>query len=92
MSEKRGVRVELNLTCDMERTIAMTGETVLADLPFHGRTIRSRILESTDLDTLYEMMVQRILERMPRLTRQGAAIGVLSECCGWKYIQTGTDH
>ncbi|XP_065667722.1 uncharacterized protein LOC136088013 [Hydra vulgaris] len=62
LKENRKSKVNIVLTCEMERTDIKTGETITTTVPF---TMKSTVvLESTDLDKLYKTAKLRILENL----------------------------
>jgi len=57
---KPSIKVKIVLTCEMEKTNIATGETILLITPFSSRI--ETILESTNVNELYDVMIERIQE------------------------------
>ena len=70
LNENRNAKVYMTLSCVMERTVMLTGDTIV-DIA-HFSTKAERVLESTDLDELYERSKEKILEKISTFQQLGS--------------------
>ena len=70
LGKNRSIKVKLVLSCTMEKTNPATGKSVTRDASFHSKI--EIILQSTDMDDLYNTMVDRVLESMTTFQKQGS--------------------
>ena len=71
---KRGNKIQLTLTCDMERTDLSTGE-MAETTEAHFRTLQTPVHGATDLQAMYEPMIAKMIESL---------VGYLKNGSGWR--------
>ena len=71
---KRGNKVQLTLTCEMQRVDLSTGE-IAETTEAHFRTLQTPVHVATDLQAMYEPMIAKMLE---------ALAGYLKNGSGWR--------
>ena len=69
-------KVHLVLVCEMERMNPVTGE-IAETVESFFRTLQEPVYDSTDLETMYERMVAKMLETFSTYLRNGS---------GWMYV------
>ena len=62
LNANRNTKVSRVLSCVMEKTLMQTRDTIVEIV--HFSTKAERVLESTDLDKLYERSKEKILEKI----------------------------
>ena len=70
MRKNRRTKVKLILRCNMEKNIILTGDVITHKTSFHSKAEVN--LEGTDVDDLYNTMVDRVLELMATFQREGS--------------------
>ena len=70
LKNNRRTKVKLILRCNMEKNNISTGEVIVNKTSFHSKPEVN--LEGTDVDDLYNTMVDRILEAMATFQRDGS--------------------
>ena len=70
MSKNRQTKVNLVLTCTMERVDIKSGEVITTNAPFCSKT--EVILEADDVRKLYENVVDKIKESIAKFQMQGS--------------------
>ena len=74
MRKNRRTKVKLIVRCNMEKNIILTGDVITHKTSFHSKAEVN--LEGTDVDDLYNTMVDRVLESMATFQR---------ECSNWTF-------
>ena len=70
LRKTRRTKVKLILRCNMEKNNISTGEVIVNKTSFHSKPEVN--LEGTDVDDLYNTMVDRVLEAMATFQRDGS--------------------
>ena len=70
LRKNRMIKVKLILRCNMEKNNISTGEVIVNKTSFHSKPEVN--LEGTDVDDLYNTMVDRVLEAMATFQRDGS--------------------
>ena len=70
LRKTRRTKVKLILRCNMEKNNISTGEVITHKTSFHSKP--EVTLEGTDVDDLYNTMVDRVLEAMATFQRDGS--------------------
>src|SRR6218665_798916 len=70
LSENRQAKINLVLTCAMERVDIQTGEEESANIPFVSKT--DVILDATDISEIYSNAISRIPETMGNFQMRGS--------------------
>ena len=70
LRNNRRTKVKLILRCNMEKNNISTGEVITLKTSFHSKPEVN--LEGTDVDDLYNTMVDRVLEAMATFQRDGS--------------------
>ena len=70
LRKNRRTKVKLILRCNMEKNNISTGEVITDKTSFHSKPEVN--LEGTDVDDLYNTMVDRVLEAMATFQRDGS--------------------
>ena len=70
LKRRRQTKVKMVLCCKMKKTDIKTGETIERDAYFHSN--QEVNLESTDVDRLYDKMVDTMMERKDNFQRHGS--------------------
>ena len=70
LRKNRRINVKLILRCNMEKISLSTGEVIAHKTSFHSKAEVN--LEWTDVDDLYNTMVDRVLELMTTFQREGS--------------------
>src|SRR6218665_2576602 len=70
LSENRQAKINLVLTCAMERVDIQTGEEESANIPFVSKT--EVILDATDINEIYSNAISRIPETMANFQMRGS--------------------
>ena len=70
LRKNRRTKVKLILRCNMEKNNISTGEVIVNKTSFHSKPEVN--LEGTDVDDLYNTMVDRVLEAMATFQRDGS--------------------
>ena len=68
---RRGNKVELILTCEMQRVDLSTGE-IAETTEAHFRTLQTAVHEATDLNSMYETMKAKMVESFANYLRNGS--------------------
>ena len=69
LRKNRRIKVKLILRCNMEKISLSTGDDITLKTSFHSKA--EVYLEGTDVDDLYNTMVDRVLESMATFQREG---------------------
>jgi len=75
LKRNRRIKVNLVLTCKMERVSITTGDVITQDIPFVSRTEVN--LEATDVNELYNNAVDKMMESMAIFLMGGS---------GWRFV------
>ncbi|XP_065678249.1 uncharacterized protein LOC136093209 [Hydra vulgaris] len=78
LNDNKGSKINIVLSCEMERTDLKTGETIT--ILHHFSTKAEVVLESTDLNELYERAEQKILESLSAFQQLGSSWRFVSWC------------
>ena len=70
LRNNRRTKIKLILRCNMEKNNISTGEVIVNKTSFHSKPEVN--LEGTDVDDLYNTMVDRVLETMATFQRDGS--------------------
>ena len=70
LRNNRRTKIKLILRCNMEKNNISTGEVIVNKTSFHSKPEVN--LEGTDVDDLYNTMVDRVLEAMATFQRDGS--------------------
>ena len=70
LRKNRRIKVKLILRCNMEKTSLSTGDVIMHRTSFHSKAEVN--LEGTDVDDLYNTMVDRVLESMATFQMRGS--------------------
>ena len=70
LKNNRRTKVKLILRCNMEKNNISTGEVIVNKTAFHSKPEVN--LEGTDVDVLYDTMVDKVLEVMASFQRNGS--------------------
>ena len=70
LRKNRRTKIKLILRCNMEKNNISTGEVIVNKTSFHSKPEVN--LEGTDVDDLYNTMVDRVLEAMATFQRDGS--------------------
>ena len=79
LRKTRRTKVKLILRCNMEKNNISTGEVIVNKTSFHSKPEVN--LEGTDVDDLYNTMVDRVLEAMATFQRDGSNLTFKSIIC-----------
>ena len=71
IDERRGNKVELIFTCEMQRVDLSTGE-IAETTEAHFRTLQTSVHETTDLRAMYEPMILKMLESHANYLKNGS--------------------
>ena len=77
---KRGNKVQLTLTCEMQRVDLSTGE-IAETTEAHFRTLQTPVHVATDLQAMYEPMIAKMLEALAGYTGRNVRFACLQIYC-----------